>query len=202
VFGDIMVDYSYPECTASCLHALAVSRPRLGDGHADLKKRMGAAIKRGERFLRKSQRNDGSWEGSWGVCFTYGTWFGVRGLRAAGASADDPAIKRACAFLLEHQNADGGWGEKGDSCRERRYLPMASHVVNTAWALLTLVDAGQAHDARARRAARFLLETQLANGDWPRQTLVGVFNKTTLINYENYRRYFPIWALGRMAASG
>jgi squalene cyclase len=47
-----------------------------------------------------------------------------------------------------------------------------------------------------------LLETQLANGDWPRQTLVGVFNKTTLINYENYRRYFPIWALGRMAASG
>jgi hypothetical protein len=26
-----------------------------------------------------------------------------------------------------------------------------------------------------------------------------VFNKTALINYENYRRYFPIWALARFA---
>jgi squalene cyclase len=28
-----------------------------------------------------------------------------------------------------------------------------------------------------------------------------VFNKTALINYENYRRYFPIWALARFAAA-
>jgi len=28
-----------------------------------------------------------------------------------------------------------------------------------------------------------------------------VFNKTALINYENYRRIFPIWALARFAAA-
>jgi len=28
-----------------------------------------------------------------------------------------------------------------------------------------------------------------------------VFNKTALINYENYRRIFPIWALTRFAAA-
>ena len=26
------------------------------------------------------QRPDGSWYGSWGVCFTYGTWFGIEAL--------------------------------------------------------------------------------------------------------------------------
>ena len=206
VFGDIMVDHSYPECTAASLHSLALWRRRLAAGsdrkiNDRLGRKAGAAIRRGERFLRKSQRADGSWEGSWGVCFTYGTWFGVRGLRATGAESSDPALRRACEFLYHQQNSDGGWGESGASCRERRYIAGASHAVNTAWALLTLVSAGETRDPRCERAARFLVATQLDNGDWPRQSLSGVFNKTALINYENYRRYFPIWALARFAAA-
>ena len=67
--------------------------------------------------------------------------------------------------------------------------------------ILTLVTAGEARDPRCEAAARFLVTTQLDNGDWPRQSLSGVFNKTALINYENYRRYFPIWALARFAAA-
>ena len=206
VFGDIMVDHSYPECTAACLHSLALCQRRFAarPEHAVdalLRRRTGAAIRRGERFLRKSQFRDGSWEGSWGVCFTYGTWFGVRGLRAAGAEDRDPALQRACSFLHAHQNPDGGWGESGASCRERRYINGASHAVNTAWALLTLVAAGQAQHPSSERAARFLATTQLDDGDWPRQSLSGVFNKTALINYENYRRIFPIWALARFAAA-
>lgn len=206
VFGDIMVDHSYTECTAASLHSLALCQryfaARPDRANDDLvQRRVGAAIHRGERFLRNSQRADGSWEGSWGVCFTYGTWFGVRGLHAAGAKNSDPALRRACEFLYRHQNADGGWGESGDSCRERRYLTSASHAVNTAWALLTLIIAGEARDPRCARAANFLVATQLENGDWPRQSLSGVFNKTALINYENYRRIFPIWALARFAAA-
>jgi lanosterol synthase len=206
VFGDIMVDHSYPECTAACLHSLALCRRHFAARHDRklddlLGRKAGAAIRRGERFLRDSQRADGSWEGSWGVCFTYGTWFGVRGLLAAGAENSDPALRRACEFLHDHQNADGGWGESGESCRERRYVWSASHAVNTAWALLTLVSAGRAQDPLCQRAARFLVTTQLDNGDWPRQSLSGVFNKTALINYENYRRYFSTWALARYAAA-
>ncbi len=34
------------------------------------------ALKRGQRFTEKQQRADGSWYGSWGVCFTYAAWFG------------------------------------------------------------------------------------------------------------------------------
>src|ERR1017187_7100078 len=196
VFADIMVDHPYPECTSACLASLALWRRRFAAAKDDLlARRVAVAMRGGDRFLRRSQRDDGSWEGSWGVCFTYGTWFGVRGLCAVGAAIDDTALTRACAFLYSHQNSDGGWGESGTSCTERRYGGAASNAVNTAWALLALTGAGQAHDPRCARAARFLVTSQLDDGDWPRQTLSGVFNKTTLINYENYRRYFPLWAL-------
>jgi squalene cyclase len=61
---------------------------------------------------------------------------------------------------------------------------------------MTLVRAGVGHSIAAEMAANFIVDRQMENGDWPRESLVGVFNKTALINYENYRRYFPVWALG------
>ena len=47
VFGDIMVDYSYVECTSACLQALAAARPRHRNDHA-----LGAEIDRGHRAGR------------------------------------------------------------------------------------------------------------------------------------------------------
>ena len=200
VFGDIMVDYSYVECTSACLQGLAAMKPQLSGA---LRSQVEAAISRGEGFLRAKQREDGSFEGSWAVCFTYGTWFGVSGLLAAGAPTNDRAILRACAFLLQQQRADGGWGEHGDSCRERRYVPSAhGGVAQTSWALSTLARAKHPSPESQARAARFLLGRQNAEGGWDREPLVGVFNRTCLINYDNYRHYFPVWALSEwMAAS-
>ena len=43
--------------------------------------------------------------GSWAVCFTYGTWFGIEALRAAG-ERDSPAVRRAVAFLLGKQESN------------------------------------------------------------------------------------------------
>ncbi len=198
VFADIMVDYPYVECTSACVQALAQAQQVL---NTSSRRRIERAIRRGERFIRNQQRSDGSWEGSWAVCFTYGTWFAVWGLLAAGCPANDRAIERACSFLQRQQNADGGWGEHPSSCTERRYVPSRqSHVVNTAWALLTLTRAGRANSEPAQRAAQYLMAHQLENGDWPRQTMVGVFNKTALIHYDNYRRYFPLWALASLAS--
>ncbi len=197
VFGDIMVDYSYVECTSACMQALVKAKSRFA-GRFDTK--IDRALSRGADFIRSRQRSDGSWEGSWAVCFTYGTWFGSWGLLAAGASENAPEIRRACGFLIERQNPDGGWGEDSSSCTRRRYIRSpGSRAVNTAWALLTLARCGLAQTAPCRRAAHFLIKQQLASGDWPKEPLVGVFNKTTLINYENYRRYFPIWALSEYA---
>jgi len=193
VFADIMVDASRVENTSSCLQALAAARARLPAHRAPEALR---AIAHGSRYLRRQQRADGSWEGFWGICFTYGTWFGVLGLLAGGSGADDPAIQRAADFLLAHQRPDGGWGEAYESCLERRYRPDAeAHPVQTAWALMTLVAAGRAAGPETCAAARWLAAAQTASGDWPRGTMVGVFNRTTLIHYDNYRRYFCLWAL-------
>jgi squalene cyclase len=45
------------------------------------------------------------------------------------------------------------------------------------------------------RAAEWLCARQEPDGSWAREPLVGVFNRTCLINYDCYRHYFPVWAL-------
>ena len=55
--------------------------------------------------------------GSWGVCFTYGTWFALRGLAAVGKTYNDTlTIRNGVDFLLKTQRDDGGWGESYLSC--------------------------------------------------------------------------------------
>jgi squalene/oxidosqualene cyclase-like protein len=197
VFGDIMIDASFTECTAACISGLAAwNDHRPGEpGVAD-------AIRRGRDRLLATQGDDGSWEGFWGVCFTYGTWFGIRGLRAAGLPTGHPAIQRAADYLTSIQQQDGGWTESIDSCREHRSIPTAhSEPVMTAWAVLGLVAAGRVQTPEARRGITWLLRAQNADGAWDQVAITGVFNRTCSINYDSYRHYFPLWALAEARAA-
>ncbi len=198
MFGESMSEASYVECTASCIAALARLRARhpslLGDA-------LSRGIARAERRLRRLQHADGSWRGVWGVQFTYGTLFGIRGLRAAGAPPEDPALRRACAWLRAHQRADGGWGEHPDGCSQARYLPhTTSQVVQTAWAVMGLLEAEDADWEAISRGARFLIDAQNEDGSWPQQDPAGLFFRTALLDYELYRAYFPVWALALFEA--
>ncbi|HEV8322119.1 MAG TPA: prenyltransferase/squalene oxidase repeat-containing protein [Myxococcota bacterium] len=194
-FADIMIDYSYVECTSACVQALAAFRTRFpGVRGAEVQR----AVARGRDFMLASQRADGSWEGSWGVCFTYGTWFGVWGLRAAGLPASHPALARAADFLVAHQRPDGGWGETAESCRARAYVQAADgQAVMTAWAVLALLRAGRARSEAVRRGVAFLEARQRPDGTWPAEHIAGMFNKTCAIHYDNYLKIFPLWALAR-----
>jgi len=205
-FGDIVVDYPYVECSSACVTALAAFRASPGGG-AYRRADVDASIDAGIRFILDDQRPDGSWYGSWGVCFTYGAWFGCEALAAAGRTAATcPALRRACEFLVARQEADGGWGESYLSSVDKVYTSLpggASQVVHTAWAMLALCKAGWVDAVPAGRGAAVLaagaaalLRAQEPTGDWPQQHITGVFNRNCMITYANYRNIFPLWALG------
>ncbi len=196
-FADIMIDYSYVECTSASLTALRDFQVRYPD-HRPLE--IDAAMKRGRQFLLKIQRSDGSFEGSWGICFTYGTWFGITGLRATGLNVSHPAVGRAVAYLEKMQAEDGSWGESAESCLARTYIPTSKgQAVMTSWALLALLAAGRVDSSTVTRAADFLIAGQQADGRWPAEHIAGMFNKTSAIHYDNYLKIFPLWALAELS---
>jgi len=205
-FGDIMIDYSYVECTSASIGALAAFHQHdAGYRTAEVQ----TAIKRGARFIKMIQRDDGSWYGSWACCFTYGTWFGIEGLRRAGEPASSLHIQAASQFLLAHQNVNGGWGEDFASCHNKSYASRdmklygdgGSGVVPTSWALLGLMAAECEDAAAIQNGINYLMSKQLPNGDWPQEGIAGVFNRSVGIQYTAYRNVFPIWALGRYSST-
>ncbi len=198
MFGDSMTEHSFVECTASCLAALAACGERDPEIAPEITNGAAAdAVSRAESWLRRTQEVDGSWRGVWGVQFIYGTLFGIRGLLAVGARPGDPALRSACRWLLERQREDGGWGEHHSGCLTGRYVQHSeSQVIQTAWALIALLEAGDSDWAAISRGARFLLDAQDAEGGWPKQDMAGVFFRTALLDYVLYRQYFPLHALG------
>ncbi|KAH0934695.1 hypothetical protein HID58_011812 [Brassica napus] len=104
----------------------------------------------------------------------------------------DECIEKAVKFIESIQESDGSWFVYSNLEGNR------SHVVNTAWALLSLIGAGQVEvdQKPLHRAARYLINAQMESGDFPQQEIMGVFNRNCMITYAAYRNIFPIWALG------
>eukprot|EP01113_Clastostelium_recurvatum_P013550 TRINITY_DN1720_c0_g1_i1.p1 TRINITY_DN1720_c0_g1~~TRINITY_DN1720_c0_g1_i1.p1 ORF type:complete len:772 (-),score=162.82 TRINITY_DN1720_c0_g1_i1:108-2333(-) len=196
-FSNIMVDYPYVECSSAVIQAFCMIRKMIPDNPR--MKEINESIRRGVAFMKSIQRPDGSWHGSWGVCYTYAGWFGIEGMIAAGVPPSDPAIVKACKFFLSKQREDGGWGESYLSCVKREYVqhPETSQIVNTAWVVLSLMAAHWPDRTPIERGIRLLISRQYPNGDFPQESIVGVFNFNCMISYSNYKNIFPVWALGR-----
>ncbi|OFW98493.1 MAG: squalene--hopene cyclase [Alphaproteobacteria bacterium RIFCSPHIGHO2_12_FULL_63_12] len=180
-------------------------------------------------YLRREQESDGSWFGRWGVNYIYGTGAVLPALAAIGEDMTAPYVARAADWLLSRQQANGGWGESCasymDAAMSGRGKATASQ---TAWALLGLIAVNRPADRDAiERGVAFLIERQ-KGGTWEEAEYTGTgfpgygvgatiklgdpllterlkqgpeLSRAFMINYNLYRHYFPLMALGRWRAA-
>ncbi len=182
------------------------------------------AIARAVKFMYDEQEDDGSWFGRWGVNYIYGTCGVLPALMAVGDTKETPQIRRALEWIASKQNADGGWGESVASYMEPKYsgTGIPSTASQTAWALIAIMSANDKnYDECIARGCRFLVESQRADGTWDEPYYTGTgfpgyglgakvdlrrgaplpqgkeLARGFMLNYNWYRHYFPITALGR-----
>jgi lanosterol synthase len=109
VFGRIMIEYDYPECTNAVVTALSLFSKYYPDYRvSDIKSFKARAVK----YIKDAQASDGSWYGSWGICFTYAGMFALESLASIGETYKNSLHSRwGCDFLIARQREDGGWSE-------------------------------------------------------------------------------------------
>ena len=182
------------------------------------------AIARAIKFMYDEQEDDGSWFGRWGVNYIYGTCGVLPALTAVGDTKETPQIRRALEWFASKQNADGGWGESIASYMEPKYsgTGIPSTASQTAWALMAIMSADDKnYDECIARGCKFLCDSQRADGTWDEPYYTGTgfpgyglgakvdlrkgaplpqgkeLARGFMLNYNWYRHYFPITALGR-----
>ena len=184
-----LLDPPTVDVTARCLSFLA----QLGYPQSH------QVIERAIGFIKSEQETDGSWYGRWGTNYIYGTWSALSALNAIGVDMKEPYVRKAVDWLKVHQREDGGWGEDGATYwQERRYECKASTPSQTAWALLSLMAAGEVEDPAVARGVKHLIDAPRNGEKWdePWFTAVG-FPRVFYLRYHGYSAYFPTWALGR-----
>ena len=196
-FADFItpLDFGSPDITAHVLYVMG----ELGYLAPDYRK----IIKKALGYLKKSQRDDGSWYGRWGVTFIYGTSKVLQALevlesKGFSLNGTRKQAREAVDWLVSCQNGDGGWGEDCRSFDRDRYCPLGrSTASQTAWALLGVM--GDAKGKRpAERAVEYLIGNQDPDGSWSEDHYTGGgFPGTFYLRYELYKDYFPLMALGK-----
>ncbi|QRG39374.1 hypothetical protein FDK38_003816 [Candidozyma auris] len=199
VFNNIMVEYPYVECTDSSVLGLVY----FNKYYPDYKPvEINFAIDNAIQYIIGAQdKHDGSWYGSWGVCFTYATMFAVEALETVGHSyATSKTVKKGLDFLIRKQEEDGGWSESMKASETHTYIPTGqSLVVQTSWAVIALILGGYPDRKPIDKAIKLIMERQSLAGEWKFEDVEGVFNHSCAIEYPTYKFLFPIKALGLYA---
>ncbi|KON84446.1 hypothetical protein AF331_10295 [Rossellomorea marisflavi] len=175
------IDPSTPDLTGRALEFLG--------GYAGLKKNR-RGIKKGVSWLKKAQEIDGSWYGRWGVCYIYGTWAAVTGMRAVGVPGDDHHLVLAKQWLEKIQHRGGGWGESCLSDQVKHYIPLSRATISqTAWALDALISLEEEPTPAIDTGMQTLLDLLEEKDDYP--TGAGLPGNL-YIHYHSYQWIWPM----------
>lgn len=199
VFNQIMVEYPYVECTDSSVLGLTYFIKYYPDYKPQV---ILDAIDSAIEYIEKAQNSyDGSWYGSWGVCYTYAAMFAVEALETVGKSYHTSEhVKKGLDFLVSKQEHDGGWSESMKSCETHTYVPGGkSLLVQTSWAAIALILGDYPDRRPIDRAIKLIMDRQKLTGEWRFEDVEGVFNHSCAIEYPTYKFLFPIKALGLYA---
>jgi len=181
-----MLDPTCPDITGRVLEALCTYGVPQDD----------PSVKKAVAYLIRTQEQDGSWYGRWGVNYIYGTFLALRGLRAAGISDREAYILRAGEWFRSNQNADGGWGESCASYDKDTFVAAPSTPSQTAWAVLGLLAGGDETSSSVQKGIEYLTKTQRSDGTWDEELATGTgFPKVFYLQYHLYRNSFPLLAV-------
>ncbi|CAI8981019.1 Sporulenol synthase [Bacillus sp. IT-79MI2] len=179
--GDMVTDPSTPDITGRALEFFGTYAP---------KELQGDPKDRAIRWLIHTQGKNGSWHGKWGVCYIYGTWAALTGLRSIGVSSNHIALQKAATWLESIQHSDGGWGESCRSSIEKRFISLPfSTPSQTAWALDALIAYYDTETPVIRKGISYLLTHLTQNQDYP--TGIGLPDGF-YIRYHSYHHIFPL----------
>ena len=194
-YGDLkaMIDPNTADVTARVLEMLGSCNLSIDNRNLQL------AIS----YLIREQEPEGCWFGRWGVNYIYGTSGVLSGLCLIAPKEHQRSIERGAAWLVSCQNPDGGWGE---TCRSYDDPSLKGKGVSTAsqtaWALIGLMEAGEATAKWAEdtidKGISYLLRTQRTDGSWNESEFTGTgFPSHFYLKYHLYQQFFPLIALGR-----
>ncbi len=211
-FGEVL-DPPSVDVTAHVLEALGLNGYTAAD----------PVVARALEYVLEEQEDDGSWFGRWGVNHIYGTAAVLPGLEAIGEDMNQAHVRKAADWVASKQNKDGGWGETCASYMDDNLRGVGDSTASqTGWALMALIATGSDdYNDSIRRGVEWLQETQLENGSWDEPYYTGTgfpgygvghridlqgdpnthqgreLARGFMINYNMYRHYFPLMALGR-----
>jgi squalene-hopene/tetraprenyl-beta-curcumene cyclase len=154
-------------------------------------------VKEALHFVRKTQEEDGSWYGRWGVNYIYGTWQTLRGMRAMGIDMNQRWLLAARDWLESVQHEDGGWGERCNTYDDPVFKGQGpSTASQTAWAVMGLCAFDEPERPSIVRGIQYLLQTQNPDGSWSEEETTGTgFPKVFYLKYDMYRNAWPLLAL-------
>ncbi|MBK8255397.1 MAG: hypothetical protein IPK82_22400 [Polyangiaceae bacterium] len=158
-------------------------------------------VQKAVRFLERQQCDFGGFWGRWLVNYLPTTACVLLGLTAVDADISQPWVEKAANWICSKQRADGGFGEDGQSYASPLRAGEAPNSMPGLTGLLVwaLTTSQKGNPQVVEKAARYLVDTQRADGTWPHENWLATYLPPRMFYmYPGSARFYPLTALGRL----